>query len=110
MLSDLGYEVIDGGDGTGALQKLDGSGKVDLLLTDIVLPNGHSGPDLAKKARGEHANLKILYMTGYAEYPNAHQGWLGFRPSLIMKPFEFGELASKVREVLDDAPPPGLPN
>ena len=74
MLSDLGYEVIDGGDGTGALQKLDGSGKVDLLLTDIVLPNGHSGPDLAKKARGEHANLKILYMTGYAENPNAHQG------------------------------------
>lgn len=110
MLSDLGYDVIDGGDGSSALNLLGRSGGVDLLLTDVVLPNGQSGPDIAQKARSEREGLRILYMTGYSENSEAHQGWLGLGPSLIAKPFEYGELATKVREVLDDPNYTGLPS
>ena len=110
MLSDLGYDVIDGGDGSSALNLLDRSGGVDLLLTDVVLPNGQSGPEIARKARSRRDGLRILYMTGYSENSEAHQGWLGLGPSLIEKPFEYGELATKVREVLDDPNYTGLPS
>ena len=101
LLADLGYQVIDGGDGLAALDALKQDPEVDLLLTDVVLPNGQSGPELARRARQEDQELRVLYMTGYAENSQDHQGWLGLAPALITKPFERSELATKIRETLD---------
>jgi len=100
-LMKLGYFIIDGGDGSKALQIGFGQDeKIDLLLTDVVLPHGNSGPELAKALSEKWREMKVLMMTGYAESQIAPAG--DGRPQfpLIQKPFQTNDLSRQIRDML----------
>ena len=103
VLEELGYHVMSAGSGAAALETLNGSHQIDLLLTDVVMPGGMNGRQLADKAVSHRPDLRVLYMTGYTRNAIIHQGRLDRGTNLISKPFSFEELASKVRQVLDAA-------
>jgi CheY-like chemotaxis protein len=100
-LRELGYRVVEAEDGPSALHVLEGSQSIDLLFTDVVLPGGMTGAQLAAEARRLRSTLKVLFTTGYARNAIVHQGRLDSGVQLITKPFTFSQLASKVRDVLD---------
>jgi signal transduction histidine kinase len=99
-LRDLGYEVIEAGDAASALHALLDHGRIDLLFTDVVLPGGKTGADLAREARKLQPDLKVLFTTGYARSAlDRHEA--GEKSiELLLKPFRVDELAVKVRELL----------
>jgi len=103
VLEELGYHVMSAGSGAAALATLNGSHQIDLLLTDVVMPGGMNGRQLADKAVGHRPGLRVLYMTGYTRDAIIHQGRLDRGINMISKPFSFEELAAKVRQVLDAA-------
>ena len=73
---------------------------IDLLLTDVVMPGGMSGAELASKARDRRPNLKVLYTSGYTENAIVHMAMLDDGVEIIGKPYQMNELAQKVRHVL----------
>ena len=95
-----GYSIISASNGSEALElTLQRKNKIDLLLTDVVMP-GMSGRTLAAQMMESHPALKILYMSGYTENAIVHHGVLDRGVELIQKPFTIGMLARKVREIL----------
>lgn len=100
-LRELGYRVIEAHDGPSALRLLERQPRVDLLFTDVVLPGGLTGAQVAAQARALRPTLKVLFTTGYARNAIIHHGRLDRGVQLIVKPFSFNELALKVRDVLD---------
>ena len=101
MLEELGYHVLEASDGPSALDLLGGNGAIDLLFTDVVLPGGMNGKQLADKIRREVPAVKVLYTTGYARNAIVHHGRLDPGVELITKPFSYTQLASKIRAVLE---------
>ncbi|KQY89363.1 histidine kinase [Pelomonas sp. Root1444] len=99
-LRELGYVVIEAVDVQSALGVL-GLASVDLVFTDVVLPGGMTGEDLAARANEMCPGIKVLFTTGYARNAIVHQGRLDPGVQLITKPFTFDDLAVKIREVLD---------
>ena len=103
VLRDLGYRIIEAGTAADALAALDGASEpVDLLFTDVVLPGGMSGADLAREVHARHPALRILFTTGYARNAIIHHGRLDPGVELLTKPFTYADLAAKVRAMLDD--------
>jgi signal transduction histidine kinase len=100
-LADLGYRVLEAPDAQSALRVLDREARIDLLFTDVGLPNGVNGRQLAEEARRRRPALKILYTTGYARNAIIHQGRLDPGVGLVAKPFTQTDLARTVRNVLD---------
>jgi PAS domain S-box-containing protein len=101
-LGELGYGVLEAADGPAALRLLERQDeRVDLLFTDVVLPGGMSGAEMASRARALRPGLKILYTTGYARDAIVHGGRLDPGVTLIAKPFSHAQLAQRVREMLD---------
>jgi PAS domain S-box-containing protein len=101
ILRSLDYRVMLAADSAAALERLaSNKGRVDLLLTDIVMP-GLNGRQLAEKAREQNPDLKVLYMTGYSRNAVVHQGRLDEGVDLLQKPMSQAELAHRVRAVLD---------
>ena len=92
------YTVLGAGDGPAALALLATSPRLDLVLSDVVLPGGMSGPDFYDKARQERPELKCLFMSGYAELPARE---LPEGIELLGKPFRMRELAQRIRATLD---------
>jgi CheY-like chemotaxis protein len=105
-LRELGYRVIEAHDGPSALRLLERQHNVDLLFTDVILPGGMTGAQLAAEARGSRPRLKVLFTTGYARNAIVHHGRLDRGVQLITKPFTLSDLAARVRDVLDDGPRP----
>jgi PAS domain S-box-containing protein len=101
LLTDLGYSVREAVDGPAALEALQSGMTVDLLLSDVVLPKGMSGPALAKAARLQNSALKVLFMSGYTRDALLREGALDEDVHIIMKPFRKIDLAAKIRAVLD---------
>jgi PAS domain S-box-containing protein len=101
ILRDLGYRVIEAHDGPSALRLLERQFRVDLLFTDVVLPGGMTGAQVAAQARGIKSDLKVLFTTGYARNAIVHHGRLDQGVQLITKPFGISDLATRVRGVLD---------
>ena len=102
VLRELGYQVLEAGDGPAALKILsDTSVRIDLLFTDVVLPRGMTGAVLAKEASKIRPSLKTLFTTGYARNAIVHQGRLDPGVELLTKPFSYADLASRVRDMLD---------
>ncbi|RZL40653.1 MAG: response regulator [Rubrivivax sp.] len=99
-LRELGYLVIEAADGPTGLGVLSVT-SVDLLFTDVVLPGGMTGEDLAAEAKKLYGSLKVLFTTGYARNAIVHQGRLDPGVQLITKPFTFDDLATKIRDVLE---------
>ena len=103
ILSELGYHVLTARNGPEALQMLPGTERIDLLLTDIVMPGGINGRQLADQAVVRVPGLKVLFMTGYTRNAIVHHGRLDPGVHMIGKPFSIDALALKVRELLDSA-------
>jgi CheY-like chemotaxis protein len=102
VLRELGYRVIEAGDGPATLAALDAEqGPIDLLFTDVVLPRGMTGAMLAAEAQEKRPALKVLFTTGYARNTIVHHGRLDPGVQLLPKPFTYTDLAAKVREMLD---------
>lgn len=101
LLDSLGYKVLDAGCGSDALEILERGGHVDLLLTDVILPGGMSGPELVEQVRRKRPDTKILYMSGYTEKSIDETAKINENEPFLQKPFRKRDLAVKVREVLD---------
>ncbi|MGH9030153.1 MAG: ATP-binding protein, partial [Acidimicrobiales bacterium] len=99
ILERAGFGVIEATDGVQALSKVDGLG-VDLLLTDVVMPGGMSGRDLAEQLGQLRPGVPVLYMSGYNADAIATRGVLEPGISVVEKPFTSADLLSKVRELL----------
>ncbi|MGQ7793181.1 PAS domain-containing protein [Faunimonas sp. B44] len=110
ILRELGYRVIAAQDGPAALRLLGRERRVDLLFTDVVLPGGMTGADLARAAAVVRPDLKVLFTTGYARDAIVHNGRLEAGVQLITKPFTYADLAVKVRDALDRAVCPDDPH
>jgi PAS domain S-box-containing protein len=100
-LRELGYTVLQAADGPSALRIIKQSPPIDLLFTDVVLPGGMSGAQLAALARGHLPSLKVLFTTGYARNAIVHHGRLDQGVQLITKPYGMEDLAARVRDILD---------
>jgi signal transduction histidine kinase len=101
ILVELGYRVLAAHDGQSALRVLD-KNEVDLLFTDVVMPGGMNGRQLADEAVRRRPTLKVLFTTGYTRNAIVHHGRLDAGVHMIGKPFSFSELGTKVRALLDD--------
>jgi CheY-like chemotaxis protein len=101
QLRSLGYRVTTATSGPDAFDALGAHGDVELLLTDIIMPGGMSGRELADRARVLYPSVKVLFTSGYTENAIVHHGRLDPDVNLLSKPYSRLELATKVREVLD---------
>lgn len=100
-LRGLGYGVREAGDGKAALDIIEHEPRVQLLLTDIGLPGGLDGRELADAVRRRRPDLKVLFTTGYARDAGVREPQAGAGIELLRKPFNAADLARKVRATLD---------
>lgn len=98
MLHDLGYRVREANSGPDALGKLDDS--VDMLFTDMNMPGGMSGAELAEQARRTYPELQVLFATGYTEHSPAYEKFIECGALLLSKPYRKDLLASLVARTL----------
>jgi signal transduction histidine kinase/ActR/RegA family two-component response regulator len=105
FLEGLGYRAIVAEDAPAALEALQAAPRVDLLLTDVVLPKGVGGPALAREARTRRPGLKVLYMSGYTHDAALQAGEIDDETTLLMKPFRKADFARELRKALDDKGP-----
>lgn len=104
VLEGLGYRVHQVVDGNSALAAFDDLTDISLLLTDMMLPGGMSGHDLATEiGKRGRSGLKVLYMSGYPAQSVQANGWMNSGTELLSKPFRRHELANKLRNVLDQS-------
>lgn len=95
MLRSLGYGVIEAADGPAALAALQ-AGPVDVLFTDVILPKGMSGRDLARVAQAHQPELKVIYTSGYNENVIVHDGVLDAGVTLVPKPYSKEDLLAAI--------------
>jgi PAS domain S-box-containing protein len=104
LLTRHGYRVIEARSGRHALELWqDHADEIDLLLTDVVMPEGISGPDLARRLLGERPALKVIYTSGYAAEIFRGEASLPGDAAFVGKPYRPEELLATVRSVLDGA-------
>ena len=103
VLDELGYTVIGAADGAAGLKVLQSGSRIDLLITDVGLPNGMNGRQVADAARALRPGLKVLFITGYAENAAVGNGHLEPGMELLTKPFSLDDLTRKVRSMLGQA-------
>jgi CheY-like chemotaxis protein len=102
VLRGLGYQVVAVANAQAALAILQQSRRIDLLLTDVVMP-GMNGRELGKQAQELRPALRVLYMTGYSRNAVVHHGRLDEGVELLQKPIRQTVLAARIRDVLDRA-------
>ncbi len=102
VLRELGYRPLEAGDGRSGLAILQSEQQVDLLVTDVGLP-GVNGRQMADAARVKRPDLKVLFMTGYAENAVIANGFLDPGMEMIIKPFAIDTLAARVGRMLEMA-------
>jgi PAS domain S-box-containing protein len=100
VLADLGYQALEAVDGPSGLKVLESKQRIDLLVTDVGLP-GLNGRQLADHARLVRPNLKVLFITGYAEQAAMASGFLADGMEMITKPFAIEDLAVRIREIIE---------
>ena len=100
MLRDQGYRVLTATDAATALQLLESEPDIQLLFTDVVLPRGVNGRQLAGEARRRSPTLLVLFTTGYTRNAIFHQGRLDRGVEFIVKPFTYATLLTKIQQVL----------
>lgn len=101
VLADMGYTAIEADDGAAGLKVLNSSARVDLLVTDVGLPGGINGRQVADAAREIRPDLKVLFITGYAENAVLSHGHLDPGMHVMTKPFAIEALATRIRELID---------
>ncbi|MFQ5766114.1 MAG: PAS-domain containing protein, partial [Rhodospirillales bacterium] len=83
LLDELGYRVVEAEDGPSALRELDRHTEIDLLFTDVVMPGGMKGPDLADEVGRRRPDIRVLYMSGYTEYGALSDGMIEMSGMLL---------------------------
>ncbi len=101
VLSDLGYAAIEAEDGSSGLKVLQGKARVDLLVTDVGLPGGMNGRQVADAARVLRPGLKVLFITGYAENAAVGSGDLDPGMAVLTKPFAMDDLGARIRALIE---------
>ncbi len=101
LLQDTGYRVLEAADGPAALKILQSDHRIDLLVSDVGLPGGMNGRQVADAGRLLRPGLKVLFITGYAENAVIGNGHLEPGMQVITKPFAMEALANKVRGMID---------
>jgi PAS domain S-box-containing protein len=101
ILEELGYTVIEAADGAAAMRVLNTGARIDLLVTDVGLPGPMNGRQVADAALATLPDLKILFITGYAENAVIGNGQLAPNMALVTKPFAMDILATRIRDMLD---------
>jgi PAS domain S-box-containing protein len=96
IFDSLGYDVVTATDANEAVKVLDGNPSIDVLFSDVIMPNGMNGVELSRKAREMRPNLKILLASGYPMSALPSEG-LGAGVSFISKPYRWTELVEKLR-------------
>ena len=100
VLDELGYTVIGAADGAAGLKVLQSGARIELLITDVGLPNGMNGRQVADAARSLRPGLKVLFITGFAENAAVGNGHLEPGMALLTKPFSLDALTAKVADML----------
>jgi PAS domain S-box-containing protein len=106
-LRELGYTVLEAGNARSALQAIDAHPQIQVLFTDIGLPGGMNGRELAEEARKRRPELKVLFASGYARNAIVHDGRLDPGVELLSKPFTQAALSGKLRDIIDAKRVPG---
>jgi len=101
QLESLGYNVIEAENGPAALVKLDSAGPIDLLFTDVIMPGGMNGRELAERALERRPGLRVLFTSGYDESAITTDGRLTDGMFLLKKPYQRKDMESKIIEVLN---------
>lgn len=109
ILKQAGYDVLVAGDPFTAIEMATEVGRIDLLLTDVIMP-GLSGRELAHRLQSIRPGLRTIFMSGYTDQIIAQQGVLEDGASFLQKPFGADELLHIVRDVLSDAKHPRFPH
>jgi PAS domain S-box-containing protein len=100
VLQELGYIAIEAEDGKSGLKILESSRRIDLLITDVGLPGGLNGRQLADMAASKRPNLKVLFITGYAENAVVGNGHLRPGMHVMTKPFAMETLATRIKGII----------
>ncbi len=100
VLQELGYTAIEVADGSTGLQVLRSDQRIDLLITDVGLPGGINGRQVADGAREVRPDLKVLFITGYAENAVVGNGHLDPGMQVLAKPFPMEALATRIRDLM----------
>ncbi|MCP3669592.1 MAG: response regulator [Gammaproteobacteria bacterium] len=100
-LEDLGYTVVTAASGIQAMEVLAENPSIDLLFSDIVMPGGINGYELAEQAEASHPGIKVLLTSGYTGKAVAHNGQARFAANILSNPHTKTELAQGVRKMLD---------
>ncbi|MBY0612587.1 MAG: PAS domain-containing protein [Beijerinckiaceae bacterium] len=103
VLEDLGYAVIEAWDGPSGLKVLESDRKIDLVVTDVGLPGTMNGRQVADAGRARRPDLKVLFITGYAENAVLGNGYLERGMQVLTKPFVMEELARRIKQLLEQA-------
>ncbi|WP_199173253.1 hybrid sensor histidine kinase/response regulator [Pollutimonas subterranea] len=100
VLEDNGYIALEAADGPSGLKLLESEDDVDLLITDVGLPGGMNGRQVADAARVSRPGLKVLFVTGYAENAIVRNGLLDSGMEVMTKPFTMASMGSKIRDLI----------
>ncbi|GIL41225.1 ATP-binding protein [Roseiterribacter gracilis] len=101
VLRESGYNVLEAADGPSGMKILQSDARIDLLVTDVGLPGGMNGRQVADAARVLRPTLKVLFITGYAENAVVGNGHLAPGMEVITKPFNVAALSTRVRDMID---------
>ena len=104
VLEELGYTAIEAADGAAGLRVLQSDARIDLLVTDVGLPGGMNGRQMADAARVSRPDLKVLFITGYAENAVLNYGHLDPGMCVLTKPFAMEALTSRIRDLIVGLP------
>jgi CheY-like chemotaxis protein len=104
VLEDAGYRVIEASDGPTALSILESNVRIDLLITDVGLPGGLNGTQVANAGRVTRESMKVLFITGYAPNAVVANGHLDHDAELLTKPFSIEGLLEKITSMLPEHP------
>ncbi len=105
-LEDLGYRVIEAADGAAGLRALRSDARIDLLVTDVGLPGGMNGRQVADAGRRLRPGLRVLFITGYADSAAVGSGHLEAGMHVLTKPFAMEALASRIKDLIAGGPSP----
>ncbi len=102
MVTELGYRVLEAENGASALPLLEQERPVNILLSDVIMPGGMSGVDLAKAARKRRPDLKVLFVSGYDRMAIAQATKYDDSLRLLNKPFSLTDLSRELRALIHD--------
>jgi CheY-like chemotaxis protein len=101
VLEEAGYTALEAHDGPSGLSILQSDARIDLLITDVGLPGGMNGRQVADAARVTRPGLKVLFVTGFAENAAVGNGHLEPGMEVMTKPFVMADLAHKISEMVE---------